>query len=124
MDDKDSVIIDLKDSASPAQKYLCSYCNTRLTPLTREDMIGAYVCTKCTITYWPNLQSVKKSSKFDLPGPPTDSQGNVIGDNDIPIASIDSLGEPSTTSYKQQKLSPLFKALEKQGFKITSYEER
>jgi hypothetical protein len=33
-----------------------------------EDMIGAYVCTKCTIEYWPTLQSVKKSSKFDLPG--------------------------------------------------------
>ena len=75
MDDKDSVIINIKGPASASQKYLCSYCNTRLTPLTREDMIGAYVCTKCIIEYWPNLQSVKKSSKFDLPGPPTDVHG-------------------------------------------------
>ena len=52
-------------------------------------MIGAFVCTKCTVTYWPNQQPVKKSSKLDLPGPPTDSHGNVIGDIDIPIASIE-----------------------------------
>jgi hypothetical protein len=125
MDDKDSVILNIKDSASPSQKYFCSFCNTRLTPLTQEDRIGAYVCTICIIEYWPTLQSVKKSSKFDLPGPPTDEYGNVIGDNTIPIAVIDDVNKDvSTTSYKRQKLSPLFKALEAQGFKITSYEER
>jgi hypothetical protein len=125
MDDKDSVILNIKDSASPSQKYFCSFCNTRLTPLTQEDRIGAYVYTICIIEYWPTLQSVKKSSKFDLPGPPTDEYGNVIGDNTIPIAVIDDVNKDvSTTSYKRQKLSPLFKALEAQGFKITSYEER
>ena len=87
-------------------------------------MIGAYVCIKCTITYWPNQQSVKKSSKFDLPGPPTDSHGNVIGDNDIPIAVIDDVNRVSETTFKRQKLSPSFEMLKKQGFKITSYEER
>jgi hypothetical protein len=125
MNDKDFVIIDIKNSASKVEKYFCSYCNTRLTPLSQEDMKGAYVCTKCNIQYWPTLQQVKKSSKFDLPGPPTDSHGNVIGDNNIPIAVIDDANKDvSTTSYKRQKLSPLFKALEAQGFKITSYEER
>ena len=127
MDDKDSVIIDIRNpaSGSAAQKYLCSYFNTRLTPLTREDMIGAYVCTKCTITYWPNQQPVKKSNKFDLPGPPTDSHGNVIGDNDIPIAVIDDVNkEVSSTSYKRLKLPAAYKALEKTGFKFKSYEER
>jgi hypothetical protein len=49
----------------------------------------------------------------------------VIGDNDIPIAVIDDVNKevPSTT-YKQQKLSPSFEALKRQGFKITNYEER
>jgi hypothetical protein len=105
MDDKDNdpVIINLKDSASTGEKYLCSYCNTRLTPLPQEDMIGAYVCTKCIIQYWPTLQSVKKSSKFDLPSPSTDSHDNVIRDNDIPITVIDDVNkEVSSTSYKQQ----------------------
>ena len=68
-------------------------------------MIGAYVCTKCTIEYWPNLQSVKKSSMFDLPGPPTDSHGNVVGDNDIPITVINDVNKDmSSTTFRKQKL--------------------
>ena len=54
---------------------------------------------------WPKLQQVKKQSKLDLPGPPTDSHGNVIGDNDIPIAVIDDVNkEVSSTTFKKQKL--------------------
>jgi hypothetical protein len=122
--DNNSVVIDIKTSCT-AEKYFCSYCNTRLTPLTQEDMKGGYVCIKCTIEYWPKQQPVKKQSKFDLPGPPTDSHGNVIGDNDIPIAVIDDVNKAvSSTTYKQQKLSPSFEALEKAGFKITCYDER
>jgi hypothetical protein len=122
--DNNSVVIDIKNS-SKAEKYFCSYCNTRLTPYTEEDRIGGYVCTKCTIEYWPKQQPVKKTSKFDLPGPPTDSHGNVIGDNDIPIAVLEDVNkEVSPTSYTRQKLSSLFKILENQRFKITSYDER
>jgi hypothetical protein len=121
--DNNSVVIDIKNS-SVAEKYFCSYCNTRLTPYTREDMSG-YVCIKCTIEYWPKQQPVKKSSKFDLPGPPTDSHGNVIGDNDILIAVIDDPNkEVSSTTYKQQKLPAAYEALKKSGFNFTSYEER
>jgi hypothetical protein len=124
MNDKDSAVIDIKNS-SKAEKYFCSYCNTRLTPRTEEDMIGAYVCTKCTIEYWPKLQQVKKQCKFDLPGPPTDSHGNVIGDNDIPIAVIDDVNkELSSTTFKEQKLPAAYQALEKVGFKFKNYEER
>ena len=124
MDDKDSVIRNLKDSASAAQKYFCSYCNTRLTPFTQDDMIGAYVCTKCTIEYWPKQQPVKKSSKFDLPGPPTDSHGNVIGDNDIPIAVIDDPNkELSSTTFNKQKLPAAYEALRKVGFRWLSYDD-
>jgi hypothetical protein len=118
-------VIDISGKDSSPKKYFCSYCNTRLTPYTEEDRIGGYVCTKCTIEYWPTLQQVKKSSKFDLPGPPTDSHGNVIGDNNIPIAVIDDPNkELSSTTYKQQKLSLFFEMLKKQGFKFTSYTER
>jgi hypothetical protein len=123
-EDNNSVVIDIKGS-TPGEKYFCSYCNTRLTPYTQEDMKGGYVCTRCTIEYWPKQQPVKKSSKFDLPGPPTDSQGNIIGDNTIPIAVIEDPNKQlSSTTYKQQKLSPSWEALKKSGFKITSYEER
>jgi len=124
MDDKDSVVIDIRNSVSE-NKYFCSYCNTRLTPYTQEDMKGGYICTKCTIEYWPNQQPVKKSSKFDLPGPDTDEHGNVIGDNDIPIAVIDDPNKVlSSTTYKKQKLPAAYEALRRHGFHWTSYEER
>jgi hypothetical protein len=88
-------------------------------------MKGGNVCTKCTIEYWPKQQPVKKPSKFDLPGPATDSHGNIIGDNNIPIAVIDDPNKAvSSTTYKQQKIPPSFEALKKSGFKITSYEEK
>jgi hypothetical protein len=120
----DSVIINIKGSGSTAEKYFCSYCNTRLTPFTEEDRIGGYLCTKCTIEYWPKQQPVKKQSKFDLPGPPTDSHGNIIGNNDIPIAVIDDINKVSSTTYKKQKLTAAYEALQKQGFNFTNYEER
>jgi hypothetical protein len=88
-------------------------------------MIGCYICTKCTIEYWPTQTPVKETNKFDLPGPDIDEHGNVVGDKTIPIAIIDDPNkELSSTTYKQQKLSPSFEALKRQGFKITSYEER
>ena len=128
MDNNEYNIIDISKGSprsNGSKKYFCSYCNTRLIPLTQEDMIGGYVCTKCTIEYWPNQQPVKKSSKFDLPGPPTDSHGNVIGDNDIPIAVIDDVNnELSSTTFKEQKLPAAYQALEKVGFKFKNYEER
>jgi hypothetical protein len=53
--------------------------------------------------HWPKQQPVKKSSKFDLPGPPTDSHGNVIGDNDIPIAVIDDFNKISPLLHTNNK---------------------
>ena len=73
----------------------------------------------------PTVSPVKKANKFDLPGPETDEHGNVIGDNNFPIAMIDYLNkELSSTSYKQQKLPAAYGALKKQGFKFINYEER
>jgi hypothetical protein len=124
-DDRYYNVIDIRSSASATQKYFCSYCNTRLTPYTDEDRLGGYFCIKCIIEYWPKQQPVKRSSKFDLPGPETDSHGNVIGDNTIPIAVIDDPNkELSETTYKKQKLSPSFEMLKRHGFKFTTYEER
>jgi hypothetical protein len=79
-----------------------------------------------SMDYWPNQTPVKKADKFDLPGPETDSHGNVIGDNEIPIAVLDISREGSPTLYTQQnqKLPPSFEALRRHGFKFTSYEER
>jgi hypothetical protein len=69
-------------------------------------------------------KTVKKASKFDLPGPPTDEHGNITGDEELPIIAIDRNAEPSSTLYKSPKVPASFKALEKIGFKFTSYDER
>ena len=111
-------------SSSTTDKYFCSHCNTRLIPLTQEDKKGGYLCIKCTIEYWPNQTPVKKADKFDLPGPATDSHGNIIGDKTIPIAIVDNDRGPSSTTYKEQaKLTRAYEALSRHGSKFTSYEE-
>jgi hypothetical protein len=124
----DSIILDLSKARSKgnSNKYYCSYCNTRLTALTDEDMIGGYLCTKCTITHWPNQQPVKKSNRFETPGPNTDEHGNIVGDKTIPIAVIDddNLKEVSSTAFKRVKLPASYEALKKAGYKWVTYEER
>lgn len=115
--------INISKNSSTGKKYFCSYCRTRLMPL-QEDKIGAYICTKCIIEYWPTLESVKKENKFDLPGPEMDSYGNVSNDMNIPIATIDNVNtELSETTYKKQKLPPSYEALTKVGFKFVNYNE-
>jgi hypothetical protein len=74
-----------KDSFRP--KYFCNNCSRSLFLKDRDT--HEYICTFCNIIYYPNNQLVKKANRFETPGPATDSQGNVIGDNTIPIVMID-----------------------------------
>jgi len=123
----DSVILDLSKARSTgnSNRYYCSYCNTRLIALTQEDMKDGYHCIKCTIIYWPNQQAVKKSNRFETPGPNTDEHGNVVGDKTIPVAVMEDIrNEVHSTTYKQQKLLAAYEALRKAGYTFTSYEER
>jgi hypothetical protein len=122
----DSIILDLSRSTNNnTKKYYCSHCNTRLVARTEEDMKGGYTCTKCIITYWPNQQPVKKSNRFETPGPNTDPHGHIIGDKTIPVAVLEDIrNEVHSTSYKQQKLPAAYEALRKQGFKWITYDER
>ena len=54
-----------------------------------------------------------------------DSHGNVIGDSGPIIAVADDPNnEASSTLYRKQKLTEVFKALERKGWKFTKYEER
>jgi hypothetical protein len=107
------------------RKYFCDYCRRSLFLRDKEKDPDEYICIKCNILYYPNQQLLKKADKFDLLGPDTDSQGNVIANNTIPIAIIDDPNkELSSTSYKQQKLPAVFEALKRSGFNFTNYEER
>ena len=118
MDDNDSVVLDISRSYTKPKKYFCNHCNRSLS-LTDKDT-QEYIWTNCTITYYPNNQLVKKANRFEVPDGSDPNQNRVP-----PIAIIDEPNrELSSTSYKQTKLSPSFEALKRQGFKITSYEER
>jgi hypothetical protein len=118
----DFVAINIKPT-KPNEKYFCNYFMRSLFVRNKEDQ--EYICTFCNILYYPKHQPVKKESTFDLPGPETDSQGNVIGDNMPLIAMIDDPNKNlSSTSYKQQKLPAAYEAQKKSGFKFINYEER
>ena len=118
MDDKDSVILNIsKDSGRP-KKYFCNYCHRSL--FLRDKETQEYLCTFCTITYYPNNQLVKKANRFEVPDGSDPNQNRVP-----PIAMIDDPNKRlSSTTYKQQKLTAAYEALQKKGFHFTSYEER
>ena len=121
------VAINLQDSAKPTDVYFCSYCYRKLSYREQDKETGKHIwwCTFCSYEVIPDNQLTKQKSTLKTPGPNVDNVGNVMGDTDIPIAIIDDPNKDApSTSYRKQKLSPLFKALEAQGFKITSFEER
>ena len=118
-------IIDISKSkrSGGSKKYFCNNCNRSL--FLNDKDTQEYICSNCNITYHPNNQLVKKANRIETPGPDTDEHGNITGNNIPPIAMLDEPNkELSSTLYKQQKLAAAYQALEKQGYKFTSYEER
>jgi hypothetical protein len=85
-----------------------SNINNKISALFLKDKdTQEYVCSFCTITYYPNNQLVKKANRFEVPDGSGPNQDRVP-----PIAMIDDVNkEVSSTSYKQQKLSPSFEML-------------
>ena len=91
-------VIDISGKNSSPKKYFCNYCRRSL--FLRDKETQEFICTFCTIIYYPNNELVKKANKFDVPD---GSDPNV--DKSPPIAMIDDLNkELSSTTYKQQKL--------------------
>jgi hypothetical protein len=120
--DYDFITINLKESVSPNTIYHCNWCHRKLFYKERDKETSKHiwVCTFCNIEHIPDNELVKKASRFDIPQGSDPSQDRVP-----PIAMIDDVNkEVSFTSYKQQKLTPSFEALKKQGFKFINYEER
>ena len=111
-------VIDISGKDSSPKKYYCNHCRRSL--FLRDKDTQEYICTFCTIIYYPNNQLVKKANRFEVPDGSDPNQSRVP-----PIAMIDDVykNAPSTT-YKQQKVTAAYEALRKQGFRWTSYEER
>ena len=111
-------VIDISGKDSSPKKYFCNHCRRSL--FLRDKDTQEYICTFCNIIYYPNNQLVKKANRFEVPD---GSDPNV--DKSPPIVMMDDVNkEVSSTTYKQQKLSPSFEALKRSGYRITNYEER
>jgi hypothetical protein len=110
--------IDISGKDSSPKKYFCNYCNRSL--FLRDKDTQEYICSFCTIIYYPNNQLVKKANRFEVPDGLDPNQSRVP-----PIAMIDDVNKNvSSTTYKQQKLTAAYEALKKQGFHWLNYEER
>jgi CRISPR/Cas system-associated protein Cas10 (large subunit of type III CRISPR-Cas system) len=111
-------IIDISGKDSSPKKYFCNHCRRSL--FLRDKDTQEYLCSFCNIIYYPNNQLVKKANRFEVPD---GSDPNV--DKSPPIVMMDEVNEAvSSTLYKHQKLAAAYKALQHQGFKFTTYEER
>jgi hypothetical protein len=110
-------VIDIsgKDSSSKPKKYFCNYCNRSL--FLRDKDTQEYICTFCTIIYYPNNELVKKANRFEVPDGSDPNQSRIP-----PIAMIDDVNKNvSSTSYKQQRLTAAYAALQWKGFRFTNY---
>jgi hypothetical protein len=117
---KDSVSIIIKDP--PKGPYYCNLDYFKLH-LQNKDT-GEYISPRCGTTYFPNLgEKIKRASKFETPGGPTDAHGNIIGEKGPLLSLVNDDSWELSSVYGQQKLPASFEMLKKHGLKITSWEE-
>ena len=93
------------------------------TTATEAPLVWVWGLCRLQLLIFLQLYLTKSLFRRHYSGPPTDSHGNVIGDKDIPITTLDT-PEASSTAYKQKKLPAAYEALSRYGFKFTTYEER
>ena len=108
--DKDSVGIIIKDQSKGP--YYCNSDNFKLHLQDKET--GEYICPRCSTSYYPNLEKVKKGNKFETPA----------GRNHMPLVSLvkDSNTEPSSV-YHKPKIPPSFQQmLNRPGVKLLDYQ--
>ena len=110
-------VIDISGKDSTPKKYFCNHCRRSL--FLRDKDTQEYICTFCTIIYYPNNELVKKANRFEVPDGSDPNQSRVP-----PIAMIDDVNKVSSTLYKQQKLTAAYEALRKQGYRFVDYQER
>jgi hypothetical protein len=109
--DKDSVGIIVK--APSDGPYYCNSDNFRLTLQDKET--GEYICPRCSTSYFPNLEKVKKGNKFETPA----------GRDHMPLVSLvkDSSNSEPSSVYHKPKMSPsIQQMLNRPGVKLLDYQ--
>jgi hypothetical protein len=104
---KDFVAISISDTSAsypPNAKLYCNLCNCNLTLL--DPQTEECLCTRCNVSYYPNKgEKVKRTNKFETPGPLTDKHGNIMGEKMplVPSVNDNDVREVSSISYLGDK---------------------
>ena len=110
MTDKNSVGIIIKDQSTGP--YYCNSDNFKLVLQDKET--EEYICPRCSTSYFPNLEKVKKGNKFETP----------IGRDHVPLVSLvkDSNSEPSSVYHKPKIPASIQQMLNRPGVKLLDYQ--
>jgi hypothetical protein len=111
MTDKDSVGIIIKDQSKGP--YYCNIDNFKLHLQDKES--GEYICPRCSTSYFPNLEKVKKGNKFETPA----------GRDHMPLVSLvnESSNALPSSVYHKPKIPPSFQQiLNRPGVKLLDYQ--
>jgi hypothetical protein len=77
-----------------------------------------WFCNRCHVSYFPNKgQKVKRSSRFETPGPQTDKHGNITGEK-MPLVSM---VDDGPTTAKPRKFPRSLESLKRPGVNITGF---
>jgi hypothetical protein len=120
---KDYVAINLKDSSGsysypPTSKLFCNLCNRNLVLLDAQK--EEWYCNRCSVSYYPTKEKVRRANKFDTPGPATDEHGNITGSKAPLFAMVNSPANLSSSS-KKPVFPRSFEMLKRMGVNIIGF---
>jgi hypothetical protein len=120
--DKDYIAISINDSSvsyPPSAKLFCNLCSCNLVLLDAQK--EEWWCNRCSISYYPTKEKVKRPNKIKTPGSATDIHGNIIGKGTGPIFSMIDDNPKLSSTYGKPRLPKYFEEMQRHGVKITSY---
>jgi hypothetical protein len=118
---KDYVAINIKDSSAsypPYSKLFCNLCSSNLVLLDAQK--EEWYCNRCSVSYYPTKEKVRKANKFDTPGPTTDAHGNITGSKAPIFAMVDNT-DITKLSPKKPNFPRSFEMLKRPGVNITDF---
>jgi hypothetical protein len=118
--DKDYIAISINDSSvsyPPSAKLFCNLCSCNLVLLDAQK--EEWYCNRCSISYYPTKEKVKRANKIKTPGSATDIHGNITGKGTGPIFSM--IDDKPKLSPKKSVFPRSFEMLKRSGVNITGF---
>jgi hypothetical protein len=117
---KDYTANSIRDSSvsyPPSSKLFCNICNCKLVLFDAQK--EEWFCTRCNISYFPNKgERVKRSNRFETPGPNADIHGNITGEKRPIVSMVDNT---PNLNPKKSIFPRSFETLKRSGVNITSF---